>query len=46
MRGREPVSAVKIEDIEKILDKNFTQKGSAEAALEKLKKLLENADKK
>lgn len=31
---------IKIEDIEKILDKDFTQKGSAQSALDKLRQLL------
>lgn len=36
---------IKIEDIEKILDKDFTAKGSAERAYEMLKKILaENKD--
>ena len=45
MRGKEPTSTVKIEDIEKILDKDYTQKGSADLALKKLQELLKNNKK-
>ncbi len=34
---------IKIEDIEKILDKDFTQKGSVKNALEKLKRILDQS---
>lgn len=42
---REKSYDVKIEDIEKILSKNFTEKGSAQRAAEKLKKLLDDLGK-
>lgn len=41
LREREQSFDLKIEDVEKVLDKDFFQKGSVHDALEKLKKLLE-----
>lgn len=39
---REERSNIKIEDIEKILDKNFLEKGSADKAIDKIKTILQN----
>ncbi len=41
MPKRERSYDIKIEDVEKILSKNYTEEGSAQRAAEKLKKLLD-----
>ncbi len=39
---REHSYDIKIEDVEKILSKNYNEQGSAQRATEKLKKLLDS----